>query len=367
MINYRTYTVEELASDEMFRRWVNDPTPELNCFWSQWIHENPDKSHTVSLARELVIAVHELYREELTEEMLLQEIDEIVRIASDRKHTNPWRIYLPAIWRAAAAFVLISGLSLAYYNARLVPKIQEAAQTGKPLFHGIAMLVKSNDSQEEMTVLLSDNTVVTLAKGSSITYPKAFTGSERRVYLRGEAFFDVSRNEQQPFLVYTGETVTKVLGTSFRIKAFDGDNTELIAVKTGKVTVFAKKQYETAKRKREKAVPGVILTPNQQVVYLRKEGRLERGAVSQPGMLVESNVARTQLFDDKPVPEVLDALQKLYGIEIRFDKDLLANCRIYAQFDDENLKQRMNAICQAIGATYEMVDGRLVITSKGCI
>ncbi|KQS28190.1 FecR family protein [Dyadobacter sp. Leaf189] len=365
MINYRTHSVEELATDEMFRRWVIDPTPELNCFWSQWIHENPDRSQTVSLAKELVISVRDMYRDELTSEMMRQDINEIVRLASERRNTSGWRIYLPAIWRVAAAFVLISGLSVAYYNARLLPKTVQTAHK-IPVIPALQMRVSSNNDKDVMTVLLSDNTVVTLSKGSSITYPAEFSGSERRVSLRGEAFFDVSRNEQQPFVVYTGETVTRVLGTSFRIKAFDQDKTELIAVKTGKVSVFAKKEYEKANAKPDAKIPGVILTPNQQVVYIRKESRLERGAVSQPAMLVESIAAREQLFDDKPIPEVLVSLQKLYGIDIRYDKELLSKCRINAQFDDENLKQRMNAICQAIGASYDMVDGQLVITARGC-
>ncbi|WP_439558569.1 FecR family protein [Dyadobacter sp.] len=365
MINYRTHSVEELATDEMFRRWVIDPTPELHCFWSQWIRENPDRLQTVNLAKELVTSVQGMYSDQLTSEMMRQEISEIVRLAAERRDTNTWRIYLPAIWRVAAAFVLISGLSLAYYNARHLPKNVETAQK-MPAIPAPLMQVSSNNDREVMTVLLSDNTVVTLSKGSSITYPAVFNGSERRVSLRGEAFFDVSRNEQQPFVVYTGETVTRVLGTSFRIKAFDQDKTELIAVKTGKVSVFAKKEYEKASTKPDAKIPGVILTPNQQVVYIRKESRLERGAVSQRAMLVESIADRAQLFDDKPVTDVLVSLEKLYGIAIRYDKELLSKCRINAQFDDENLKQRMNAICQAIGASYDIVDGQLVITARGC-
>jgi hypothetical protein len=66
------------------------------------------------------------------------------------------------------------------------------------------------------------------------------------------------------------------------------------------------------------------------------------------------------------VGEAFDALAKAYGISITYNAETLSNCVISAQFGDENLKQRLNAICQAIGAGYDMENGRVVISSKGC-
>ncbi|MCE7060430.1 FecR family protein [Dyadobacter sp. CY343] len=361
MINYRSFSVEELATDEMFRRWIMDPTPEIAFFWNRWTDENPDKVVTVNLARELVLSVQSIYSDDLTDEMLRREIEEITRMAEERKHHRRLNAYLPAIWKAAAVIVLIAGLGVLYFTSKQIEKKQV---TSIPTIEIPALEVRTNATTHEVTVLLSDNSVATLAKGSSISYPKNFAQNERRVYLKGEAFFDVSKNENQPFLVYTNETVTKVLGTSFRIKAFDEDNTVLVAVKTGRVSVFPKTEYEHTEEKRGHA--GVILSPNEQAIFNRKENRLERGSVQRPEILVESIVRRTQVFDDKPVAEVFILLQKEYGIQIQYNADLLAQCRISAQFDDETLKQRMNAICQAIGATYEMMDGEVVISSRGC-
>lgn len=359
---YRSFTVEELATDEAFRFWVMSPTPELEHYWQQWLHENPDRAGVVARARELVAAVHEIYKDDLSEDMLRHEIEEITRIAGERPDQPRNPFYSRVVWRAAAVLLLTGGLSWFYYSSHQAPASIQGKQTAHVA--NSEMVVKTNTSEPEMTVLLSDNSVATLAKGSSITYPRQFAPNERRVYLTGEAFFDVTKNPEQPFLVYAHETVTKVLGTSFRVKAFDGDNVEVVAVKTGRVSVYAKKEYEM--HQGGNAVAGVILNPNQQAVFNRKDNKLEKGTVSNPGMLAESAVQKEQVFDDKPVTDAFDALAKVYGINIVYNAETLSNCMISAQFGDENLKQRLSAICQAIGAGYDMEDGRIVISSKGC-
>lgn len=355
---HRTFTIEELATDEDFRLWVMAPTPELDRYWQQWLQQNSDHAGVAARARELVLAVHEIYKDDLSDETLRREIAELTRIAGERKMERSIPFYQRAAWRAAAILLLTGGLSWLYYTTHntVAPSGQ-----GQKITSASEMLVKTNRTDLEMTVLLSDNSVATLARGSSIRYPRQFAANERRVYLTGEAFFDVAKNPHQPFLVYTHETVTKVLGTSFRIKAFEGDNTEMVAVKTGRVSVFPKNEYEGAGKP-----SGVILNPNQQVVYNRRNNKLQKAVTADPVLLAESAVPKDQVFDDKPVREAFDALAKAYGISITYNAETLSNCVISAQFGDENLKQRLNAICQAIGAGYEMENGRVVISSKGC-
>src|SRR5882724_7966691 len=72
-------------------------------------------------------------------------------------------------------------------------------------------------------IILPDGTTVTLNLGTKLGYPAAFSGSTRDVYLTGEAYFEVKNNTSQPFLVHTGNFVTRVLGTTFNIKAYPDD------------------------------------------------------------------------------------------------------------------------------------------------
>ena len=93
--------------------------------------------------------------------------------------------------------------------------------------------VSQNDVLEDE---LSDGSVVTLNENSSLSYPSEFADNERRVSLSGEAFFDIERNEEKPFIIdLANDSYVKVLGTSFNIKAIPGDSLTEVYVKTGTV------------------------------------------------------------------------------------------------------------------------------------
>ncbi|MBE9462935.1 FecR family protein [Dyadobacter subterraneus] len=358
MINYRNYSVEEFATDEKFRQWVLDPSGEVIHFWETWLLHNPDRHNTVNQATELVLGIHEKYKDDLSEESIQAEINALVELAELSKKKKRFAFLNNPFWRAAAMVALISGLGYFYYYNHLIQRPEKVSYTD--------MLVKRNLTNKEMTILLNDGSVATLKKGSSLKYPAKFSGDTREVFLTGEAFFDVTKNPTQPFLVYANETVTKVLGTSFRVKAPEGENTVMVFVKTGKVSVYPKKEYETLSNQTDHEVSGVILQPNQQVAFYKKENRLEKGIVENPDLLSESALNQELIFDDQPVSDVLRTLEKMYGIAIMFDEESLSQCPISTTFKEENLKQRMNAICQAIGATYEVVDGQIILNSKGC-
>ena len=365
MDQYQRYNIEELATDEKFRLWVLDPMHDNSKFWNEWLKQNPDKSGLISQARELVLVIQEMYRDDLSEEILHREVLEITKLAELRKSkkVTAW-IFQNPLGRVAAILLVIAGLGWSLYwntEGRLVGTTTESVAIPNQ-----TTLVKTNNTEHEMTVLLSDSSIAILKKGSTLTYPSKFSRDDRKVELSGEAFFDISKDPKKPFLVYTNETVTKVLGTSFRVKAFDKDNTVMVVVKTGKVSVYPKNEYETLSNEYDREVSGVVLSPNQQVVFVRNENRLEKGIVANPAMLHESAIAKELVFDDKPVSEVFHSLESIYGIAIEFDPDVLRDCVISAQFNEENLRQRMNAICQAIGASYEMIDGQIIINSKGC-
>ncbi|MCF0055607.1 FecR family protein [Dyadobacter sp. CY356] len=358
MIDYRNYSVEEFATDKKFRQWVLDPSGESILFWKDWLSQNPEQHITVNQAVALVLSIHERYKDDLSEERIQSEIDALVEIAECRKNKNRISFVTNPLLRIAAVITLISGLSYLYYGNQFSKKTEKSSS--------FYLVEKRNDSSLDMTVLLSDGSVATLKTRSSLKFPSKFSGDTRKVVLTGEAFFDITKNPSKPFLVFANETVTKVLGTSFRVKAPEGANTVMVFVKTGKVSVYPKREYETLSDRDDHEVSGVILHPNQQVIFNKKENRLEKGIVANPDLLSESATHQDLIFDDQPVADVLTTLEKMYGITIVFDKEMLSQCPITTSFKEENLKQRMNAICQAIGANYEVIDGRIILNSKGC-
>ena len=141
------------------------------------------------------------------------------------------------------------------------------------------------------TLTLPDQSVVLVRKGSSVTYPKSFDAKERRVQLTGEAFFKVQHNEAQPFLVTTGNTEVKVLGTSFLVNS--NLSTDEVVVETGKVNVTDKKSSHNQ----------VTLTKGQRAILSNERFYQEEVTGSNyiawnTGQLVFHNTALTKALED---------------------------------------------------------------------
>jgi ferric-dicitrate binding protein FerR (iron transport regulator) len=95
----------------------------------------------------------------------------------------------------------------------------------------------SDSDQKNIEVLLSDGSTVFLNRNSSLTYPKNFRSGTRKVSLKGEAFFDIARDEEHPFIIDAGKAKIRVLGTSFNVITDNAENEVEVYVASGKVMV----------------------------------------------------------------------------------------------------------------------------------
>ncbi|WP_420147476.1 FecR family protein, partial [Spirosoma sp.] len=178
----------------------------------------------------------------------------------------------------------------------------------------------------------------------------------------GEAFFEVARNPQKPFVVYTNELITKVLGTSFWINTNVADKHMTVSVKTGKVFVYKKTKSDATEQ-----LTGVVLLPNQQADYKPDSDKLSRTLVDEPLPILPENEHQMSTFDNVPVAELLDNLEMAYGVDIQFDRNVLTSCRLTTSFKDESLFQRLEVLCEAINATYRIEETRIVIDARRCL
>jgi transmembrane sensor len=218
-----------------------------------------------------------------------------------------------------------------------------------------------NDGTAPKKVQLPEGSKIILQPGSKISYDPAFNKKQREIYLEGEAFFEVKRDEARPFLVYTHEVTTKVLGTSFTITARREDKNITVAVKTGRVSVYA----HSASRIQSKTSE-TILTPNQQVVYNRTANTVSRMLVENPLAIMPADEIKRMHFEEAPVPEIFKALEKVYGVDMVFDEKLFSSCTLTTSISEEPIFDRLDIICKAIGATYSVEEFRIEIDGPGC-
>ncbi|GAB3797871.1 FecR family protein [Spirosoma humi] len=370
-MNYKTYTAEDFLFDKSFRQWTSGASAEATAFWEQWLAQNPDRAHVVNQAQELVRALTDHYRDDATDARLTHELNRLMEVAAEHRDAEleapviPLQSQLWWRWAAAAVVLLTMGVGVWFYSRVLLKERPDsyAYLTKKA---SIPLQEKVNTSKHTINVLLNDGSLVTLRPKSRLSYPKQFGRSNRTVYLDGEAFFDVVKNPAKPFLIYANQTVTKVLGTSFLVRAFEEEKAVVVTVQTGRVSVYSQKDFEKAQTSGIRRIQGVILTPNQEMTYNLDDNRLQKALVEKPKAVIPEAASHEQVFEDAPVAKVFSTLEKTYGVKLIYNEDDLSACLINFTFSNESMLERLDVICQTIGASYEVLDGQVVITSKGC-
>jgi ferric-dicitrate binding protein FerR (iron transport regulator) len=214
------------------------------------------------------------------------------------------------------------------------------------------------ESGQRQEVQLPDGSVVHLNSESSLSYPENFSDDTREVRLTGEAFFEVTKDPDKPFLVDTENVRTTVLGTSFNVQAYPAENV-VVTVATGKVKVGAVSEKDHTKP------VSAILTPGLQATYDVTSKELTTATVS-PEIYSDwkNNIIR---FHNTSLGEVAKTLSKWYGITITFEQDEIKHCRISGQFKNPELKDVLESIRYMYPIQYKFTDpNKILLYGKGC-
>ncbi|TDE13790.1 FecR family protein [Dyadobacter psychrotolerans] len=217
-----------------------------------------------------------------------------------------------------------------------------------------------NTSDKPYKVVLEDGTEVTLKPQSSLSHPEHFAEKARIVHLSGEAFFNVTKNPARPFFVYTGELVTRVLGTSFNVKSYNAAKSIEVSVVTGRVSV-----YENSK-KTPQTRNGIILNPNQKIRFDSEIKVLVPELVEEPVVVHPPEKKTLFIFEETPLPQVTSMIQEVYGIEIVLETAALENCVFTGDINDLPLYSQLKLICKSINANYELRGTTLFMSGEGC-
>lgn len=349
MKNYTNYEAEDFVQDHYFRKWALGELAPEDSFWPAWQLAHPEQYEVIEQAKNLIIAfqcedvVTDIKEVRAAIDAILED-SKTYQLKSSNKNWG---------WKIAASLLLVTGLGLWIFNR---------STTGRNVRISFADVEVNNDSRPR-SFRLSDSTLVTLFPHSQLRVDADFGKTRREVFLTGEAFFHVTRNTEKPFYVYAGEVVTKVLGTSFKVKAVASDEKVSVAVSTGKVTVFKQNVKGLSPQALSEEI---ILVPNQQAVFEKAGERLIKTLVESPAVLNPDEIDDVLEFSDTPIPQVLQRLEQAYGIRIVYDEQLLGNCNLTARLTTEPLYEKLNLICETIQARYEILDGQIVIYARKC-
>jgi len=371
MKDFRLFDISDFVVDEDFIRWVYEKRKEDNDFWNNWLTRHPHKNMAVAEARRILESI-EMEQGTISETEVENQVQRLLQTITEQERSDYPVAEIHSIrsskkwWYAAASVVVIaSAITVFYFLRNPGPKAGEFAYTKQ--VYSRHLIENVNTSEKAITVKLPDGSTVELAANSRISYANDFdSASTRDVYLSGEAFFNVTKNPSRPFRVYANEIVSKVVGTSFSVRSFEQDTVIQVTVRTGKVSVYS--------QMRAKKGPGtykhgeIMVMPNQQLLYQKEDESFQKVLLTDPIMTEPMAVANDRSYEDVPIATVFKNMSEAYEINIVFDAELLKHCTINAPgIKSESFYQKLDLICKAIGAKYEIIDGQIIIQSNGCL
>ncbi|MFV8364016.1 FecR family protein [Flavobacterium sp. ZT3P35] len=368
MQHRNNYTeIEHFLADESFRLWVC--CKDVQQEWEEWTLENSSRAKLVEESRLWLLAMN-VPNDDLAADEVQHALEatwgKIERTEGNKKEKPVLKLLRKRWFNGVAVVLIISLLTGWLYNQSNTS--ENAALTYSELINenDEGLVEQTNNSDKPQIITLSDGSSVLLQPNSKLSYPKIFVGNERKVYLSGEGFFEISKDPKKPFFVFANEIVTKVVGTSFKIKAYANQPNVEVVVRTGKVKVRSNELISNPKDQL------IVLLPNQALRFVRKSLLFNKITdITQDESLSRSTSNIEQLgfeFTDIPVSQIFKTIEQAYLVKIDFPQTKLNNCYLTTSLSDQPLPEKLKIICKSIGnnTSYEMNGNQIKIISDGC-
>lgn len=313
-----------------FKQWVLHPTDESNYYWENWLEHHPDNKEDVNKAKELIMRLR--FHEGALEE---QEKDEMFKnIISRKEQISPQQhsIFRFKPLKYAAVLLLAIGASMVFWS--LMKGENQIENQPQP----ITYVHKSNPKGQKSTIRLKDGTEVRLNSNSSLEYASDFGITNRKVVLKGEAYFSVAKDPKKPFVVTTGNVLTTALGTEFNINARNESNPRIILTE-GKIKVEDKLENTTP----------FILLPNQSIEYDNKTGFSDVKEIENLDEILWINGILK--FEHTPLLQVVEELENWYGVDVDIEGNP-EGLHYSGEFKDEYLSNILASMSFSLGLEY---------------
>lgn len=250
------------------------------------------------------------------------------------------------ILRAAAVLlVALAGALLFFVSGESEPT--EIAMIPEP-----ATLQFSTDG-EQANVTLADGSTIQLNANSEIWASVDSARGERKIVLRGEAYFDVAPDAERPFTISTGRASIRVLGTAFNVKSSDTDSVVQVGVVEGMVSFGDSNSGE--------ADHSVVLSKGQFGTLAGKQITVDTLDVRNYLVWMTGRL----LFENMTLSDVCVQLSRIYGLQCTFTDDALADLRLTANFTADSPDKVLAIISLSLGVKYEELDRQVVWSNVG--
>jgi len=396
---YIKYTIEDFAQDVHFINWVNKGMDQKE--WENFVLENPNLSKDISTARKIVSALRYDTREFQDDSY---DRYKNIEIFYHLHHQSKRSLRILRFMRYAALFVLVLSIGAALpfiYFTQIRDQFTEL-RTSSSDYHQAKLILSGGEEillKEKQTdlqfnadgnqikidqdsivsynrktdaeamaqvvipygrrsnILLSDGTRVWLNAGSTLLFPQKFSGKNRKVFLKGEAYFKVFKNKDIPFIVNSDQMNVTVHGTEFNMSNYDSDNELEVVLVEGAVSL----KENGVKNFLAK---GIQLEPSQKANFNKLENK----------MSVESNVDVAYYiswkeglleFNHESILNVFKRLSRFYNVRFVTESSVEMNRKISGKLDlKESLEAVMKVVSDATPITFRIDQDKVFVNSK---
>jgi ferric-dicitrate binding protein FerR (iron transport regulator) len=203
---------------------------------------------------------------------------------------------------------------------------------------------------EKSMVALYDGTKVWLNSGTTLKYPATFSSQNRSVFVEGEAYFDVAKDETKPFVVHAGEMEIKVFGTKFNVYSYPADKLLHATLEEGQVSVSIAGSNQNFK-----------LEPGEQFSF-SKNPKTSSLVKVDTGLYTswKENILKVE---DAALFEVLKKMERWYGVKFIIDENLDTSDRYTLSIKTESLREILKVLSLTTDMKYE-IENDVVKISK---
>lgn len=269
---------------------------------------------------------------------------------------NLVRAKLPGYESGLASTALAKSRSLLYYSYRIAAVLVLGLVLTFSWFYvsrmaGMERVVAKNEPVE---VVLDEGTRLTVNRNSTIRYKKKFLTEERKVYLSGEAWFEVASDSTRPFVIDAGAALVEVLGTSFNVNAYKENPVVEISVASGLVALSAKENQKNL----------IVMKAGSGGTYHKTQKELKLVASSDPNNI--SWKTRDLYFNGSSLRQVADLVNQVYGANMVIVNPSLASCEITVSFNDQSLEAILKVLEMTLDLSITRSDDEIRLDGKGC-
>ncbi len=334
------FSVEDFLADESFQSFAFNRNKEDIEYWSKWITEHPDKRSEFNEAITIFnsFKVKPIIPDAATFETDFNKLKHSIQPElKDVKEIKPFR----TTWRIAASIVLLIGI-IGVASLYVTHFYEKAEQI---------VVEKSVPNGSKLSFELPDGSHVKLNSNSYLRYEQNYILKQRKVTLRGEAYFDVAKDAANPFTVISGEISTTALGTSFNIKSYPEDNVSEVFLFSGKVEVTHLSNPDQN---------NLILEPGQGARHAHDDTRIIQVKLDGDRVLAwKDGVIK---FTNASISEVVVTLERWYGITIAINNPPSNTWRINGTFENESLENVLSSMSYTAHFDFTLQDKKLILT-----